>query len=89
MFDVNVGLNLTNMLNTTLDPSKIDLSNQNLMGVADINSDMYGDIITLDKSRKNILFHIFDPVSSNFTQKFTLTPEDCINVKNVAIGRSL
>ena len=58
------------------------------MGIADINSDMYGDIITIDKSRKNIIFHIFDPVTSNFTQKFTLTPNDCTLVKNVDVGRS-
>ena len=68
--------------------AKIDLTDQELMGVADVNSDMYGDIITLDKTRKNIVIHIFDPISSNFTQKISLTPSDCTLVKNVNVGRS-
>ena len=58
------------------------------MEFADINNDMFTDIITVDKTRKNILIHIFDPLTSNYTQKISLTPSDCNLITNVAVGRS-
>jgi len=65
-----------------------DLKGQNLMQFADINSDMFTDIITVDKSRQNVVIHIFDAVSSNYSQKVSFQPTDCYVVTNVAVGRS-
>ena len=56
---------------------------------ADINADMFTDIITVDDRRKNVIIHIFDPIASNYTQKVSFKPNDCNIITNVAIGRSI
>jgi len=47
----------------------LNLDGQEIMLFADINADMFSDIITVDSSRKIIIVHIFDPITSNYTQK--------------------
>ena len=59
-----------------------------LMQFADINSDMFTDIITVDKSMTTVVIHIFDSVNNNFSQKISFKPEGCSKIKNVSIGRS-
>ena len=49
---------------------------------------MFTDIIALNKARNKIIFHLFDPVLSNYSQKTTLKPADCEKITNVAVGRS-
>lgn len=44
-----------------------DLQGQYLVQFADITSDMFTDIITVDKTGKNIIIHIFDSMSSNYS----------------------
>ena len=34
---------------------------------ADINADMFSDVITVDETRKKLIIHIFDPLTSNYT----------------------
>ena len=55
MFEVNTGLY-----------SGTGLEDQKLMQFADINSDMFTDIITVDKNFKTIIIHIFDSATNNF-----------------------
>ena len=50
---------------------------------------MFTDIITVDKSGKIIIIHIFDSMSSNYSQKVTFKPHDCDLITNVAVGRGL
>jgi len=36
-----------------------------------------------------VIIHVFDPSSSNFTQKVAFQPiEDCTKITNIAVGRS-
>lgn len=56
MFEVNTGLY-----------QGAGLENQKLMQFADINSDMFTDILTVDKDFKTIIIHIFDSVTNNFS----------------------
>jgi hypothetical protein len=56
---------------------------------ADINADMFSDIITVDETRKSLYVHIFDPLTSNYTQKVKFTPTNCQTITNVAVGRSV
>ena len=56
---------------------------------ADINADMFSDIITVDSTRKTLIVHIFDPLTSNYTQKVSFKPTDCQTITNVALGRSI
>ena len=46
-----------------------DLKGQYIVQFSDITSDMFTDIITVDKSGKIIIIHIFDSMSSNYSQK--------------------
>ena len=55
MFEVNTGLY-----------QGVNLENQKLMQFADINSDMFTDIITVDKDRTTIIIHIFDSFNNKF-----------------------
>ena len=43
------------------------LAGQEIIQFADINADMFTDIITVDAERKIIIIHIFDASSGNFT----------------------
>lgn len=49
---------------------------------------MFTDIITVDKSGKNIIIHIFDSLTSNYSQKVSFQPAGCATITNVAVGRS-
>ena len=49
---------------------------------------MFTDIIALNKDRNKIIFHLFDPMLSNYSQKTTLIPAECKKIHNVAVGRS-
>ena len=49
---------------------------------------MFTDIITVDKSGKHIVIHIFDSMSSNYSQKVSFQPSDCNAITNVVVGRS-
>ena len=64
-----------------------DLKGQILVQFADITSDMFTDIITVDKTGKNIIIHIFDAMSSNYSQKISFQPEGCAAITSVAVGR--
>ena len=48
---------------------------------------MFTDIIALNKARNAIIIHLFDPVSSNYSQKISFKPSDCEKITNVAVGR--
>lgn len=50
----------------TLLPENV-LAGQEIIQFADINADMFTDIITVDAERKIIIIHIFDASSGNFT----------------------
>jgi hypothetical protein len=56
---------------------------------SDITSDMFTDIITVDKSGKIIIIHIFDSMSSNYSQKVSFQPDGCKIISNVAVGRGI
>ena len=86
MFEVDVGL-LGSGLYKNGD-QEIDLKGQNIMQFADVNADMFTDIIAVDKSRKYVIIHFFDPITSNYTQKVFFKPTDCNVITNVADGRS-
>ena len=86
MFEVDVGL-LGSGLYKNGD-QEIDLKGQNIMQFADVNADMFTDIISVDKSRKYVIIHFFDPITSNYTQKVFFKPTDCNVITNVADGRS-
>lgn len=58
------------------------------MQFADINADMFTDIITVDRSRQRLIIHIFDATTSNYTQKTSFAVHDCRTIQNVAVGRS-
>lgn len=60
-----------------------------LMAYADLNSDMYTDIIALaeDKSMLNLFY--FNPVHLRFYLGNELKTSDCNKIINVAVGRSL
>jgi len=58
------------------------------MQFADINADMFTDIITVDKSRTRLIIHFFDSTTSNYTQKKSIPVHDCRTIQNVAVGRS-
>ena len=77
MFEVNTGLY-----------SGANLEDQKLMQFADINSDMFTDIITVDKDRQTIIIHIFDSFNNKFQQKVSFKPYGCNKITNVAVGRS-
>lgn len=49
---------------------------------------MFTDIIALNKARNKIIFHLFDPIMSNYSQTTTLRPAECEKITNVAVGRS-
>lgn len=85
MFEVDIGLG-TGSASTS--PASIDLQEQELMQFADINADMFTDIITVDKSRQRLIIHIFDATTSNYTQKTIFPVHDCRTIQNVAVGRS-
>jgi len=59
-----------------------------LMAYADLNSDMYTDIIALaeDKSMLNLFY--FNPVHLRFYLGNELKTSDCSKIINVAVGRS-
>jgi hypothetical protein len=59
-----------------------------LMAYADLNSDMYTDIIALaeDKSMLNLFY--FNPVHLRFYLGNELKTSDCSKITNVAVGRS-
>ena len=59
-----------------------------LMAYADLNSDMYTDIIALaeDKSMLNLFY--FNPVHLRFYLGNELKTSDCSSIRNVAVGRS-
>lgn len=86
MFEVDVGL-LGSGLYKNGD-QEIDLKGQNIMQFADVNADMFTDIIAVDKSRKYVIIHFFDPITSNYTQKVFFKPTDCNVITNIADGRS-
>jgi hypothetical protein len=43
-----------------------DLDGQAIMQLTDIDADMFTDIISLDKTRKKIIVHLFDSANSNY-----------------------
>ena len=51
MFEVDIGLQGQGSGSASASPASIDLQGQELMQFADINADMFTDIITVDKSR--------------------------------------
>jgi len=59
-----------------------------LLAYADLNSDMYTDIIALaeDKSMLNLFY--FNPVHLRFYLGNELKTSDCSTIRNVAVGRS-
>jgi hypothetical protein len=73
MFEVNIGLlDINQKGNSVLTDGdkkglEINLNDQHLMQFADINSDMFTDIIAVDAERKTVIIHIFDPMTSNYT----------------------
>lgn len=73
LFEVDVGLET--------------LSNQHLMVFADLNSDKYTDMVTLDADQ-TLSFHLFSPKNFTFNLWTTLNPHNCLQVTNVAVGRS-
>jgi len=95
MFQVEIGLNeATNIdfKNVSMPESQKkvplpDLQGQYLVQFADVTSDMFTDIITVDKSGRNIIMHIFDALSSNYSQKVSFQPEGCDKITSVAVGR--
>lgn len=64
-----------------------DLRGQYIVQFSDITSDMFTDIITVDKTGKNVIIHIFDSMSSNYSQKASFQPDGCATISNVAVGR--
>ena len=90
MFEVNIGLANTKPETSRQEAEKqIELAGQQIMQFADINADMFTDIIAIDKDKRKVIIHIFDPSSSNYTQKVTFTPiEDCNEITNIGVGRS-
>lgn len=58
------------------------------MQLTDIDADMFTDIISLDKTRKKIMIHLFDSANSNYYQKIEFKPNECETITNVAVGRS-
>lgn len=75
MFQVDIGLNEAIKLdgwNASMPESQKqvplpDLHGQYIVQFSDITSDMFTDIITVDKSGKIIIIHIFDSLSSNYS----------------------
>lgn len=47
--------------------SNFELDGQEIMLLTDIDSDMFTDIISLDKTRKKVIVHLFDSATSNYT----------------------
>ena len=64
-----------------------DLKGQYIVQFSDITSDMFTDIITVDKTGKIIIIHVFDSMSSNYSQKVSFAPDGCETISNVAVGR--
>lgn len=52
-----------------------------------MTADMFTDIITIDKTGRNIIIHIFDSMTSSYSEKISFQPKDCAIVSNVAVGR--
>ncbi len=73
LFEVDVGLEA--------------LSNQHLMVFADLNSDRYTDIVTLE-AEQTLSFYLFNTKSFTFDLWTTLTPSNCLKITNVVVGRS-
>ena len=86
MFEVDVGL-LGCGLYKNWD-QEIDLKSQNIMQFVDVNADMFTDIIEVNIFRKYVIIHIFDPITSNYTQKVFFKPTDCNLITNIADDRS-
>lgn len=89
MFEVDIGL----QSQATGKPqpnaaASIDLKGQELMQFADVNADMFTDIITVDKARTSVIIHIFDTTSSKYLPRTSFKVRDCALIQNVAVGRS-
>jgi hypothetical protein len=91
MFEVDIGLQgdlSKDKKDAKANFAALELDGQELMQFADINADMFTDIITVDKSRQRLIIHIFDATASNYTQKVSFVVHDCRTIQNVAVGRS-
>lgn len=49
---------------------------------------MFADLITLDKTMKTVIIHIFDNQANNYAQKISFQPTGCTKINNVQVGRS-
>ena len=60
------------------------------MQFADMNGDLHTDILAVDRARKNVIIHIYDPEFKNYTQKFFFKPsEGCEKITNLAVGSAM
>jgi hypothetical protein len=60
-----------------------------VIAMADINADSHTDILAIDKEKKIVIIHIFDPTSNNFTKKVYFKPEEeCNQINDITVGRS-
>ena len=48
---------------------------------------MFTDIVTVSKDKSTIVFHIFDTMSGKYSIKYSLQPDGCKEISNVAIGK--
>lgn len=48
---------------------------------------MFTDIITVDKSGRHVIIHVFDSMTSSYAEKISFQPKDCNFITNVAVGR--
>lgn len=60
MFEVDIGLQSQALGKGLPNGANVDLKGQELMQFADVNADMFTDIITIDKARTSVIIHIFD-----------------------------
>jgi hypothetical protein len=58
------------------------------MAYADLNSDMYTDIIALSEDSAQLNLFYYNPIRLRFYLGNELKPSDCTKIINVAVGRS-
>ena len=74
LFEVDVGLQ--------------NLLDQHLIAFADINNDKYTDVITLSADSKSFSVYLFNQRRSRFEFSRVVSPSDCDEITNIAVGRS-